>query len=1337
MNPTYATGPSDIQNGSATLSLIANGASVCPAVSDDMTIYIQPLPQSHAGDDEDICKGSVFVTNGHLENGGSILWSSLGSGSFDDPTRLITNYHPSEEDYDLTTVDLVLKVNAIDPCSDAALDTMKISFVSPPEVFAGNDTTICSSEFTVQNASVLNSTQFKWTSDGSGTWLNSIDDVPSPTYIPSDSDISSGSVKLTLTSTNPTCPPVSDHLTLYLTPSPVAEAGSDYTICENETKVLNTSSAMYYSQLEWSTTGGGHFNDAHILQPTYYPGGNDTELGVVKLFFTVTGNAPCTVPDVDSLTLNIQKNPVVFAGSDTIIGEGDEYKAINAKTNDTEQINWSTLGDGTFINISDPICTYTPGSADINIGSVKLIITGTSINPCNKVSRDTILVFITPKPNAFAGPDLNICEGSDILITSASAEEYSEIWWTSNGTGTLENASTLTPTYAPTDDDIINRKVTLTLNAKGKKPIEHYVVKDSMVVNIIHNAHTNVAPLDTACENSTYRILDATYQDANSISWSSSGNGTFDQSHTGNPAYSFSNSDKEQDSIHFFVEVSSLAPCIEVDYDTLTVRLYHEPTSSFTYDNQEGCSPLSVNFTNTSSGEDLSYRWDFGNGRESFDLNPDTITFLQGILGDTTYTVTLEAANRCGSAVLTHNVIAKPIPNANFGMDVAWGCSPKEINFFNVTTGLPDSYTWEWGDGKDNSHEEQPESHIFETEDIEANYQITLIAENQCGVDSIQKNVTIFPNNVTAFFETDTTFGCAPFEVSFTNYSRGVLGDEPFLNWSWNFGDGTVTRSKLNPVHTFESPGKYVITLYVNDTCSFDSFTTEVVALESPHIDFESDKTTYCQFDTVYLKPVDLLTDGIGNVTWDFDDTTQSYNFNEKHVYNTAGEYNISLSAKDIVNGCVSKATHKVNILKAPEAAFSSDQQNGCQPLSVKFTNETQEAEYYSWDFGNGNSSIEVDGQQLYTGQGKYTITLKATNSSGCSHTVQHLLDVYPKPLASFESSLTQTCFPPVRVDFTNLTEGAEGYSWDFGNGFYSKETNPSATFNNHGEYPVSLIATNMYLCSDTSTQTFNAYHNPSAEFTTDTVVGCDPFTVSFQNLTQHGSEYYWSFENQGHSVDENPEHTFEGEGTYNVSLIAVGSGGCADTLVKEGYITTNPSPLANFEYTRINQIDTVQFHNYSSGGISYLWNFGDGNASNETEPWHRYANYGTYQVSLTATNQYNCKNTFNDTINFKLFKGLFLPSAISPDNISEDVREFKAIGIGLIKYHLVVFDAWGNLIWETSKLEKGVPAEGWDGKLNGKPLPPDVYVWHLKEAIFKDGSSYKGKRYGTVTIIK
>lgn len=1335
LNPLYTPGISDINRGWGSITLQAKGNSVCPDVSDDIRIDIQKLPESYAGEDQNVCKSNNYITEGRQENGASYRWTPLGTGTFGNDTELITNYYPSDLDKTNGTVELVFTVNAMAPCMLPDQDTVKLTFIDPPEVFAGNDTTICSSFFVPIGAYSRNSTQFTWSSDGSGLWENK--NTLKPVYYPSGTDITNRSVILRLTSTNPSCPEVSDYLVLNLTPSPVAEAGSDESICEDNFKYLVDSKSENYSSFKWSSSGDGYFDQDTVLHTFYIPGLTDIGKGSVKLYLTATGIPPCNTPKIDSLTLSIQKKPVVYAGGDTIIGEGEIFTAINARAGNVNQVVWSTPdGDGTFQNGSSIVSTYLPGKNDLLNKGVYLVIRGTSISPCANEVTDTIHFLITPKPIANAGADEKICEGSELTVSKATAEEYSEIWWTTTGTGVLENELSLNPTYKPSDQDISNRMVELTLHARGKNPIEYYVVRDTMRIEIIHNAFADVIPLDTTCENASYQIRDIIYKDVNSISWSSSGYGDFNGTGQENPVYSFSSDDRNKDTLYFYLEVTSLAPCNFVHKDTLMIRLYHEPEPAFNYDNPEGCAPLRVGFTNLSAGEELSYYWDFGSGLESTDENPGYIVFQQGRFADTTYTISLSATNRCNSFSTSRDVIVKPIPITQFGMNVSWGCSPKEILFYNITTGLADTYLWKWGDGKDPSTEEHPESHIFETGDFDTTYTITLIASNECGVDSLQKSVNIFPNTVEAFFETDTTMGCAPFKVSFTNYSRGVLGDKPFLNWSWNFGDGNIT-DELHPVHTFKKPGKYPVTLYVNDTCSYNSFTTEINVMGAPHVDFVTNKTDYCVHDTVFVTPVNMPLNEIASVIWDFGDLNKGFNFNDTHIYDTTGVFNIILTAKDVVNGCKSSASREINIHKSPLTAFSIPDNDACQPLQILFKNETEGGEYFAWDFGNGNISVDVNGQQVYTKPGTYDISLRATNIQGCSETAIRKLQVNPKPLAAFESSSLQTCFPPVDIEFFNLSEGANDFRWDFGNGRSSKDTNPIITYSEYGDYSINLVATNIYSCTDTSEMVYHVYHNPVADFTADTTIGCDPFTVPFNNLSEYGLEYYWDFEEQGGSGDEEPLFTFKGQGIYTVSLRVVGLGGCNDSIVKEDYITTNPSPVSDFEFLRIKEIDTIQFFNYSSGATSYLWNFGDGQTSEEENPWHRFNNYGTFNVGLTTTNEYNCKNTKETSIDFELYKGLFLPNAFAPENASEAVREFKAIGMGLIKYHLVVYDTWGNLIWESTRLERGMPAEAWDGTLNGKPLHPDVYVWHLKEAIFKDGSSYDGKRYGSITLIK
>jgi gliding motility-associated-like protein len=112
------------------------------------------------------------------------------------------------------------------------------------------------------------------------------------------------------------------------------------------------------------------------------------------------------------------------------------------------------------------------------------------------------------------------------------------------------------------------------------------------------------------------------------------------------------------------------------------------------------------------------------------------------------------------------------------------------------------------------------------------------------------------------------------------------------------------------------------------------------------------------------------------------------------------------------------------------------------------------------------------------------------------------------------------------------------------------------------------------------------------------------------------------------------------------------------------------------------------------------------------------------------------------------LYKGLFVPNAFNPGNMSDEVAVFKPKGTNLKSYSIEIFDRWGNLLWSSTKLDsKGAPAEAWDGKLHGEVLKQDVYLWKIS-AQFRDGEIWDGHnagnsenmpqaKAGTVTLIR
>jgi len=125
--------------------------------------------------------------------------------------------------------------------------------------------------------------------------------------------------------------------------------------------------------------------------------------------------------------------------------------------------------------------------------------------------------------------------------------------------------------------------------------------------------------------------------------------------------------------------------------------------------------------------------------------------------------------------------------------------------------------------------------------------------------------------------------------------------------------------------------------------------------------------------------------------------------------------------------------------------------------------------------------------------------------------------------------------------------------------------------------------------------------------------------------------------------------------------------------------------------------------------------------------------------------NQFDCA----DTTYYKyelLFKGLYVPNAFSPTGTNLGVRLFQPVGINLKQYHVSVFDIWGHLMWESTKLDDtGSPTEGWDGTYEGKLMPQANYMWKI-DALFVDDSPWEGsdigvsgsgKTMGTVTLIR
>ena len=191
------------------------------------------------------------------------------------------------------------------------------------------------------------------------------------------------------------------------------------------------------------------------------------------------------------------------------------------------------------------------------------------------------------------------------------------------------------------------------------------------------------------------------------------------------------------------------------------------------------------------------------------------------------------------------------------------------------------------------------------------------------------------------------------------------------------------------------------------------------------------------------------------------------------------------------------------------------------------------------------------------------------------------------------------------------------------------------------------------------------------------------------------------------------------------------------DTLIMKDYIKVSSAPVIAFE---VQPGEVIQYPNYkftfkntSTGDISSMsWDFGDGSpVSNSQNPEHSYPDTGSYNVKLIMASKFGCSSYVEKTVRITGTPGqLYVPNAFMPNSATTELRNFTAKGSGINKWHFRIFNKWGEMVWQTEKLDgNGAPGEAWDGTFNGKPAPQGVYFWEIS-ASFKNGTEWAGMSY-------
>ncbi len=559
------------------------------------------------------------------------------------------------------------------------------------------------------------------------------------------------------------------------------------------------------------------------------------------------------------------------------------------------------------------------------------------------------------------------------------------------------------------------------------------------------------------------------------------------------------------------------------------------------------------------------------------------------------------------------------------------GCPPVVINFKDNSTGSPDSWRWDFGNGS-TSNGKDP----FATFDTPGSYNIKLVIKNGRGIDSVIKNQYIVVNALPVpAFDASVTSGCFPLKVNFTD--RSLSGSGTITNWEWDFGDGD-TSNLQNSVHTYTLEGNFRVILKVtnsNGCVKVISKSGYIRLKNGVKAEFGYASAAGCGTPT----PVSFNNRSIGtgeiNYKWDFGDGKTSEEKNPVNTYENGGVYTVKLIATNSY-GC-SDTLIKPNAINIGfvKADFKKADA-ACAGAAFQLTNTSNPSSFVatSWDFGDGTSSGEANPLKLYEQPGTYQVKM-VTNFGSCKDSIIKAVTVLPKPSADFTAINNNSCNSPLNVTFNNTANDAVSYEWNFGDTSTSTLQNPQHTYVSISSYTVALIATDVNGCRDTIVkQNFVKIIPPKiTSINSLPVQGCIPLTIKPVAVIQDSitaDSYFWDFGDGTTSRDAAPSHTYTIAGSYNVKLVIIASG-CTDSLIIVSAVKAGIKPVADFSAgsRRVCASQSIEFTDRSTGQIitEWLWNFGDGIFSAEQNPKHLYRDIGYFRVSLVASN-YGCADT-------------------------------------------------------------------------------------------------------------
>ncbi len=877
----------------------------------------------------------------------------------------------------------------------------------------------------------------------------------------------------------------------------------------------------------------------------------------------------------------------------------------NSGNGNNGAVNYKWIfGDGGTSSKQNPVYTYN-ANGQYNVQ----LIASTGQGCTDTVTKSISIGIVTPD---FVMPDAG-CAGKKAAFSDSSSPTPISLNWTFGDGG---SGTGLNPVHNYNSPGSYNVKLVANFGGCTDSITKVFVVKDNPSAAFSSTGNT------ASCKLPSNIQFNNSSSNAVAFQWNF-GDGS--KSTLQNPLHRYVKQG--------FFTVTLIAINSNGCSDTLTLRDYVKVgppnIDSLIKAPFLGCIPDNISFKAaiTSAEPVTGYAWDFGDGTTAAGSSP---SHNYTVAGNYNVKLTATTSSGCsGSAIFPNIVSVGSKPSAKFSGSPTNGCSADSVKFIDLSTGTITGRKWNFGDKSPVDTFQNPRHQYNDT----GFFTVSLVVKsNGCADSSVLVKYIHIKPPVAKF---GYTYQCS--QNALRQFSDSSIAAQ---KWTWTFGDGS-SSSATNPSHTYAAAGKYAVTLTVtNGACTGVTTDSLVVLSGAGSFNYSPNKTNICRNDTIRFKATNFAASSVSVYNWDFGNGSKvrggAADSVVKYSYPKTGAYSPSLTIQDVL-GCfdtITKGNLSIHVF-GPTAGFGRIPASCINSTVVQDDRSTTDGIHpikkWIWYYGDGSadSSAGPPFQHTFTTAGIYDVKLTIEDTYGCiDSNGRTAADTVSHPVASFLLLDSVRCTNSAAT-FIDSSQGQSlSYAWNFGDNTSSTlGVGPQHAYKKTGVYNVSLVVSDVYGCTDTTTNKITI-SNPSASFNlTDTVGYCPPLEITPKNTGKNYIFTTWDFGDGNSSNIPNPEHIYTLADSYKLLLILRGHGNCFDTAEKS---VTVFGPSGTFDYTP-NVACMPAPVSFSASGhniAGYQWVFGDGKIETTTDPGidHVYKTPGIYLPRLLIVDSAGCQ---------------------------------------------------------------------------------------------------------------